>query len=123
MFLAGLSLKFQVARRVYTISRMGNVQQGSSFGANFHFFLIKVGRALAHSSQGKSPFPRPLVTALFQCVCPVFLHMFKIGLVILGLQDDYGNERETNLAAVISAAAQWGGLEMVIKNGHTNTYH
>ena len=47
----------------------------------------------------------------------------KIELAIFGLQDDYGDERETNLAAVISAAAQWGGLEMVIKNGHTNAYH
>ena len=120
---AGLSRKFQVARQVYTISRTGHVQQGSSFGSIFHLFLIKVGRAQAHSSQGKSPFSRPLVTALFQCVCPVFLHMFKIELVIFGLQDDYGDERETNLAAVISAAAQWGGLKVVIKNGHTNAYH
>ena len=123
VFPAGLSLKFQVARRVYTISRRGNVQQGSSFGSIFHFFLIKVGSPQAHSSQGKFPFPRPLETALFQCVCPVFPHMFKIQLVIFGLQDDYGDERETNLAAVISAAAQWGGLEMVINNGHTNAYH
>ena len=44
--------------------------------------------------------------------------MFKIELVIFGLQDDYGDERETNLAAVITAAAQWGGLKVVIKNGH-----
>lgn len=44
-------------------------------------------------------------------------------MVIFGLQDDYGDERETNLAAVISAAAQWDGLEMVINNGHTNAYH
>ena len=29
------------------------------------------------------------------------------------LQDDYGDERETNLAAVIAAAAQWGGIRMV----------
>ena len=50
--------------------------------------------------------------------------MFKIELVInFGLQDDYGDERETNLAAVISAAAQWGGLKVVIKNGHTNAHH
>lgn len=49
--------------------------------------------------------------------------MIKIELVIFGLQDDYSDERETNLAAVISAAAQWGGLKMVIKNGHTNAYH
>ena len=30
------------------------------------------------------------------------------------MQDDYGDERETNLAAVIAGAAQWKGIRMVI---------
>ena len=29
------------------------------------------------------------------------------------MQDDYGDERETNLAAVIAGAAQWKGMKMV----------
>lgn len=49
----------------------------------------------------------------------VFVQYLKLSWHFSGLQDDYGNERETNLAAVISAAAQWGGLKMVIKAGLT----
>ena len=54
-----------------------------------------------------------LVIECFHYVFPVF----KIELAFFCLQDDYGDERETNLAAVFSAAAQWGGLKMVIKAG------
>ncbi|CAH3021478.1 unnamed protein product [Porites evermanni] len=42
--------------------------------------------------------------------------------LIKNSQDDYGDERETNLAAVISAAAQWGGLEMDDPGLREDTY-
>ena len=37
----------------------------------------------------------------------------KIFLSSSFVQDDYGDERETNLAAVIAGAAQWKGMKMV----------
>ena len=42
---------------VYVISRRGIVQQRSTFGSIFLLFPIKVARAHAHSSHGKSPVP------------------------------------------------------------------
>ena len=47
----------------------------------------------------------------------MFFQCLKLSWHFSRLQDDYGDERETNLAAVFSAAAQWGGLKMVIKAG------
>ena len=57
--------------------------------------------------------------ALVISASSVFFQCLKLSWHSSGLQDDYGDERETNLAAVISAAAQWGGLKMVIKAGLT----
>ena len=43
---------------VYTISRRGIVQLGSSlYGSIFLLFPIRVAKTHAHSSQGKSPAP------------------------------------------------------------------
>ncbi|KAJ7392451.1 Signal recognition particle core component [Desmophyllum pertusum] len=42
--------------------------------------------------------------------------------LIKNSQDEYGDERETNLAAVISAASQWGGLNMEDPGLREDTY-
>ncbi|CAH3122603.1 unnamed protein product [Pocillopora meandrina] len=42
--------------------------------------------------------------------------------LIKNSQDEYGDERETNLAAVIAAASQWGGLQMEVPGLREDTY-